>query len=363
MDYPLIPLSDKLLLQIDGAYVSRETDDFFRWAFSLFLTESSSGGLEPASGPTTGPSMSLESVPFDLTRMSWAPLLTFTQRENTLHFCLLKKNMKQQSKRVRVWASRAFLWLSVCRRLGPSSCASSGLSVWIYLTDEKKKFPVDPGTPLDAVHANTAFTTSCPKRGEIILYRQEEWFKVLMHESMHLFGLDSSGMSTQPTRIQQHFQLKDTVRVFEAYTEAWATLFHVAFCAWEIGNRTTTTTTTTQNTLLLARHFLQCEITWSQSLREWVLQHYDYGKHPYREKTNVFAYVFLKTLLLQNSNTFLRWCLQHNGPSYVPFTQSTTNQEAFDTFLIKLADDSASPSSLHHMRCMRCMRLTAIELL
>ena len=48
---------------------------------------------------------------------------------------------------------------------------------------------------LNSSHVNTAFTRTCPKKSEIVVFRKEEWFKVFIHESFHNFGLDFSDMN------------------------------------------------------------------------------------------------------------------------------------------------------------------------
>ena len=37
---------------------------------------------------------------------------------------------------------------------------------------------------------NTGLTRRCATDNEVVIYRQEEWFKVLIHELIHGFGLD-----------------------------------------------------------------------------------------------------------------------------------------------------------------------------
>ena len=57
---------------------------------------------------------------------------------------------------------------------------SKTLNVICYLTSLKKKLPVSNLTILGANNANTAFTHRCPEKGEIIMYRKEEIFKVFI---------------------------------------------------------------------------------------------------------------------------------------------------------------------------------------
>ena len=48
---------------------------------------------------------------------------------------------------------------------------------------------------IDQIHVNTGFTTTCPVDSEIVIFREEEWFKVFIHETFHNFALDFSDMN------------------------------------------------------------------------------------------------------------------------------------------------------------------------
>ena len=41
-------------------------------------------------------------------------------------------------------------------------------------------------------NVNTAFTYTCNRNNVIHIYRQEEWFKVLIHETFHNLNMDFS---------------------------------------------------------------------------------------------------------------------------------------------------------------------------
>ena len=69
--------------------------------------------------------------------------------------------------------------------------------VFIYSTELTKNLPNSNIDILDQIHVNTAFTYSCIEQSnEIVIFRKEEWLKVLIHESFHNFGLDFSDMNT-----------------------------------------------------------------------------------------------------------------------------------------------------------------------
>ena len=59
--------------------------------------------------------------------------------------------------------------------------------------------------PLVQSHVNSGYTYTCKENNEIVIYREEEWLKVLIHESFHAYGLDFSSFphgSISGSRIQ-----------------------------------------------------------------------------------------------------------------------------------------------------------------
>ena len=140
---------------------------------------------------------------------------------------------------------RIQLAVQLLTHYSPPPCHHSPLHLYIYLTKARKNIPVHPDQILDENHANTAFTTSCnltatPQTQEpkyIILFREEEVFKVLLHELFHALGLDFShdSMATQKTAtfIREHFGITlPDIRLFETYCETWATILHCLILAF-----------------------------------------------------------------------------------------------------------------------------------
>jgi hypothetical protein len=48
----------------------------------------------------------------------------------------------------------------------------------------------------------------------------------------------------------------------------------------------------------------------------------------YKEKTNVLSYYVVKTILINNYQSFLLWC-QHNNTSLLQFKKTSLNQNEF----------------------------------
>ena len=78
-------------------------------------------------------------------------------------------------------------------------------------------------------HLNGGLSYVCPKTGQIIIYRKEEWFKVFIHESFHNLGFDFANMhlSEFNKKFQSIFQINSEFNIYEAYCEFWALTLNI----------------------------------------------------------------------------------------------------------------------------------------
>jgi hypothetical protein len=110
------------------------------------------------------------------------------------------------------------MWLYILNEYGSKNCSNS-LTIYFYFTSLMKKLPKTSIDVLDQVNVNTAFTTTCPKDSEIVIFRKEEWLKVFMHETFHNFALDFSDMNTEDCtkKILSIFPVNSDVNLYESY--------------------------------------------------------------------------------------------------------------------------------------------------
>jgi len=197
-----------------------------------------------------------------------------------------------------------------------SEC-SPELSIYLYLSDARKEWPVVAGAALKDEHVNTAFTVPCGRpRNAIYVFREEEWFKVLIHETMHALGLDYSdydskepvsgagGGDNHPQDHRDH--------AYEAYSECWAEWFAATVRLYEYG--TPAERRMPMNPSALAR-YLALEASWAhrQCGRIWAWFNGDEDRlrqhDPY-----VFDYYVLKHVLMVHADAFVDWCAAHHLP-------------------------------------------------
>ena len=229
-------------------------------------------------------------------------------------------------KRAEQMVKRIFLWLSIAEKFACKTC-SKEMTIFLYMTDHIKLLP-SKGQSIDKINANTAFTSSCSHSTDIHLFRQEEWFKVLIHETFHNLGLDFSTMSQTKVEpvILTMFPLNiPDIRIFESYCETWAELMNIMFSVyWHSKNKSDI-----NKILDKMEDLMQLERTFSLFQCTKVLHNYglkytdiyqtathkaNLGKlGNYKEETNAFSYYVLKPILFFHLNEFIEWSIKHNG--------------------------------------------------
>ena len=265
-----------------------------------------------------------------------------------LHFILFKNNpnMNDLIEHYKVLAHRVYMWLSMIS--DKSKCVET-LNIYVYLTPFEKKIPSAKGQSIGPENANTGYTFRCEKQNEIVIYRQEEWFKVLMHETMHAFGADfndsddSEGREKADEYLKTLFSLPDDVNIklSETYSEIWARIMNVVFQTYfkSPPSLESRTLYKFKKNIDFYLH-LECVFSLYQCIKildymginyEVLTDNSESSKQMvtsfYRENTNVFAYYVLTSILLNNYRDFLPWCANHNGAGLNIFKVKTTKSE------------------------------------
>jgi hypothetical protein len=214
------------------------------------------------------------------------------------------------------------------------------------MTPLKKILPNSPFTVLSSNHANTAVTTSCTADGEICLYRKEEIFKVFIHETFHVLGLDFSSMSNTLLNSKVHliFPISSSYNLYEGYTEFWATIMNCVFTAYYMSKDSRDP----NEFYLYAEYCIAFEQFFSLFQCVKVLDfmglsyHNLHGKdnlserarkYLYKEETNIFAYYVIKCILLYNFIPFINWC-KSNNDNILSFYRSKDNLMRFYRFIM-----------------------------
>lgn len=246
---------------------------------------------------------------------------------------------------------KMYIWLFViCAFIGIDSECSPQLTIYWYLTSQTKKMPTNSGEDIDEINANTGFTMACPSvANSIYIYRREEWFKVFIHETIHSFGVDFARMPEEEVNnaIFQMFGIQCDLRLYEAYTETWAEIIHAIFICMTPPQEVVEVTLNNermfslfQKTKVLDHHRLKyrelCKVNNSGERRV----------KKYSEKTPVFSYYVLKSILMFHYNDFIEWCAENNGS--IVFQKTERNVRKFIEFIRNHRESPKYIESIEH---------------
>lgn len=188
---------------------------------------------------------------------------------------------------------------------------SADLSIYLYLTDLKKTIPDRANDEITTVNVNTGFTFGCSLKNDIYIYRKEEWFKVFIHETIHALGLDFASHpelnAVANRRILEFFHITEEpttpdLRLYEAYTETWATILNILFQIRSMDQIPST---------------LQRQKAWSLNQYIKLMEYYRFNNASVfenerrlilNEKMTIYSYYILKCRLLFSIDRFFEYC-------------------------------------------------------
>jgi hypothetical protein len=301
-----------------------------------------------------------------------AHLITYIIHSKTVNYHIYDKTELNRNT-INGMINKMNLWLSIAFEQASNEC-SSKLDIHLFLTDHKK-IPPEYDNPIDTIHANTAFTTSCSPQSETYIYRKEEWFKVFIHETFHCLGLDFSHMDTHNsnTIINNIFSTNiDDIRLYESYTETWAEIFNLIFIAFF---KTTSKIDYTTMFELFQKMYNE-ELTFSiyqmvsilkrQNIRYIDMIHSNRGL-TYNEKTSAFSYFIIKSIIMFHMNHFITWCCKNNN-NILNFNDTQENILKYCDFIQKWHSNLEYIKTIEYIEnnrqsTLNTMRMTAFELL
>jgi len=224
--------------------------------------------------------------------------------------------------------------------------------IFLFLTKFKKTLPKSQITTLSQENCNSAVTYACATKGELLLYREEEWKKVLIHELMHSLCLDFSGInySTLKSRVKTIYNIKSDFLISESYCEYWATILNCAFISHEFLQDKHDT----EKFLLYLQFCIQMETIFSLFQCVKVLNYMSlvyenlfkddsisvtFRSILYKENTNVFSYYILKLILLYFNTEFIL-CCSLNNTNTIYFDKTPQNLKKMGDFFEKYYKDN-----------------------
>lgn len=247
--------------------------------------------------------------------------------------------------------NKIYLWLHFIVPNIKGEC-SKKLTIYLLLSPFKKVLPPH-NLPITYKHVNSAFTTSCSPESSIYIFRQEEWFKVLLHECFHCFGLDFShhDNSEVENKIKKSFKVhnENGIRVYEAYVELWAEVLNIVFISY-------LKTKDKKSYLILFEHLINREVSFSLFQCSKILTHLNFSydeindekcnSAKFEETCNLTAYYFLKFILFFHLRSFESWCKKNN---FKLFGFKKENMLNFVDFIIERSKTAKLKKSMQKM--------------
>lgn len=241
-----------------------------------------------------------------------------------------------------------YIWFYIASQHAYKYC-SKNLHIYIYLTDVKRTLPSSNIHILDAININGGISNVCVQNSisEIVIYRKEEWFKVLIHETFHNYGLDFSDLmiNSMKEKVKKIFPIQSNMELFEAYTEFWGEIMNMGFICFLTIEQAKKDKE--EKFIQLMRELINIERSFSlfqcnKILHFMNLEYEDlFNNDPvsklkrnnfYKENTNVFPYYFVKCILMYYCEDFLIWNNQNNT-SLLRFNKTNNNLQQFYLFI------------------------------
>ena len=223
-----------------------------------------------------------------------------------------------------------------------SSCNLEGKQVIVNMFDiDKPKEFITNNKVITPLEVNSAYTIPCRYKQdvlEIVIFRNEEWEKVLFHELMHLYSYDiESNDKRINSRLTRIFNVEHNFQLAEAYSEFWA---RVLWCLWKSnGNlREFSLEINKQQQWSIYQGIV---VLTNTGLIDTVLgEKTDIVKN-YKEKTSAFSYYVITGFMMSNWKNILLWCYENNDIPF-KFNYSLTNISSFISLFRDIVNDEGT---------------------
>lgn len=227
------------------------------------------------------------------------------------------------------------MWIYILYSFSQDECTQS-LNIYLYLSENKKQLPYKKSLSTENINSGYSHP-GCNEENKIVIYRNEEWFKVLLHETIHAFNLDFSVKSNNyiNQKLNHIFPLNFPFNAYECYCETWATIWNTIFISFLEEKHSFN-----KFSKLFLKYFSsECSFTTYQCnkiLNNMNIKYHDLfnSNTEYKETTNIFSYFFLKRICIDNINEFLNICNNNNKFSIMKFDENT-----YDPFINLIYDN------------------------
>ncbi len=238
-------------------------------------------------------------------------------------------------------------------------------NIYLFLTDFRKTEPINI---VEQKNINSGYTVN---NKSIVIYRQEELYKVFIHECFHLFCLDFSNVNgiNYKEMFEPLFQVKSEFLLFECFCEYWARTLNAAIVAYHSKKNIMfkefqiafelNINVERCFSLLQLTHFLKMmNLTYLDLIKGRAM-------NSYRENTNGICYYVLSALLMYNFEQTMNWFIDNNE-TIINFTKTNDNIYMFYLFIKIIYNEKELLNLLESIskenREIQTMNMAALEI-
>jgi hypothetical protein len=181
------------------------------------------------------------------------------------------------------------------------------ISIWFIPCKEKRFFP--KSGIIEEKHINGGYTYT--SNHTIIIYRLQEFPKVMLHELIHNSLIDTTIPKEKELELYKLFSIDTTqcdsycntqLRINEAVVEAWALLYQLMFVSAEYK--------------LSFKKLFKEELEWSLYLCKKLFKMH---KNKWIEKSHSYSYIRLKTCILYFMKDFIKLKYPYSATELIKF--------------------------------------------
>ena len=200
-------------------------------------------------------------------------------------------------------------------------CSCDSIDIILYLTPFKRTTDNINSLGLGANHVNGGFCYGCTNRQTVCVYRYEDYFKTLIHELVHNFGIDKyliENISNKESVEYVHkiynltnYKINSSFNygINESYCEFWACIINCLYTVKSRYKHLKFKNYFNKFKRLLITDILHNIVQVVKILKLYNLNYIDIinlGKtNNYSETTHVISYYLLKTVLLYNLDSVI----------------------------------------------------------
>lgn len=164
------------------------------------------------------------------------------------------------------------------------------VTILYYASLYKKVLPSVEGEVITSEHVNSGFSYPYSEENDlnIVIYRREEFYKVLVHEMLHYYQVIPEDKAFDEKLKRMYPFLKSTISINEAVVELNAMILNMRIIA-----------VFTKATHEERKQMLLKEINWSKERVETLYEHFGDIEKWKETDTHAFSYYFLKYVLLR----------------------------------------------------------------